>query len=477
LRKAIGALTGALAIASAASAANNVRISQVYGGGGNTSAPYNADFVELYNNSATAVDISGYTLTYASATGTYGGGQFSFPAGTKIGANSYVLVQMSAAGAVGAALRADFYTATAIAMSATEGNVALLTAAQSGTTNTCASLTATLVDKVGYGTTANCYEGTSFAPAPSNTTSVIRKANGATDTDVNSADFYAATPAPRNSLTRSSRLATAGSTPSADGWTEAVTGTASGSVGSSDVSTVSWALAATAGSANGITETRSVSAGAGKTIFIDFDGNSAAAPATGCSTGIEFRSGANVALALKLENGTSFWKVVDSTGTVTSTLAPTTGAIAISVEIRGSGGYVLTANAYTRTGTLASSSTAIDSVRVFNTGIATAVNFNDLTVEDSIISITGAPSPSTTITDNSATGISASLVVSAAQAPTTTKVRDVRSRITVTHPKSGDVSLSVVSPDGTVGYLVNRIVSTGDTSNYNGTYQFADAYQ
>jgi len=476
LRKAIGALTGALAIASAASAANNVRISQVYGGGGNTSAPYNADFVELYNNSATAVDISGYTLTYASATGTYGGGQFSFPAGTKIGANSYVLVQMSAAGAVGAALRADFYTATAIAMSATEGNVALLTAAQSGTTNTCASLTATLVDKVGYGTTANCYEGTSFAPAPSNTTSVIRKANGATDTDVNSADFYAATPAPRNSLTRSSRLATAGSTPSADGWTEAVTGTASGSVGSSDASTVSWALTATAGSANGITETRSVSAGAGKTIFIDFDGNSAAAPATGCSTGIEFRSGANVALALKLENGTSFWKVVDSTGTVTSTLAPTTGAIAISVEVRGSGGYVLTANAYTRTGTLASSSTAIDSVRVFNTGIATAVNFNDVAVADSVVSITAAPG-TTAIPDNNATGTSASIVVSAAQAPTTTKVRDIRASMTVSHTFAGDVSLSVVSPDGTVGYLVNRIVSTNDNSNYSGTYLFADPYQ
>lgn len=464
-----------LAVTSAALGSNAVRISQVYGGGGGTGATYNADFVELYNSGATAVDIGGYALTYASATGTYGAGQFSFPAGTKIGANSYVLVQMNAAGATGAALKADYYTATAIEMNATAGNVALLTAAQSGTTNTCASLTATLVDKVGYGATANCFEGTSFAPAPSATAAVIRKANGATDTDINSTDFYAATPAPRNSLTRVNFLAQPASSPSADGWTQAVTGTASGSVGTSDISTVSWSLTANAGSANSITETRTVSAGAGKTISLDFDGNVAAAPATGCSTGIEFRSGANVALSLKLENGTSFWKVVDGAGTTTSTLAPTAGAIAISLEIRGSGAYVLTANAYSRSGTLASSSTVIDSVRVFNTGINTAVNFNDVAVADSIVTVTAAPG-STTITDNNATGISASLVVSAAQAPTTTKVRDVRARMTVTHPKAGDVSLSVVAPDATVGYLVNRVVATSDNSNYNGVYQFADSY-
>ncbi|MEI6475731.1 MAG: lamin tail domain-containing protein, partial [Planctomycetota bacterium] len=451
-----------LAFTSASFAANSVRISQVYGGGSGTLAPINADFVELYNNSASAIDISGYALSYASATGTYGASQFSFPAGTKIGAYSYFLVQMNAAGTTGAALRADYYTTTAIDMSATVGNIALLSAAQSGTTNACASLAATLVDKVGYGTTANCYEGTSYAPAPSATTSVIRKANGATDTDVNSADFYAAAPSPRNSLTRSSFLAQPSSSPVSDGWTQATAGAgAVGSVGTSDIGTYSWSLVTTAGTANSITETRSISAGGGKTITIDFDGNSAAAPATGCSTGIEFRSGANVALSLKLENGTSFWKVVDSTGTVTSTLAPTAGAMAISLEIRGSGGYVLTANAYTRTGTLASSSTVIDSVRVFNIGIATAVNFNDLAVADSVISITGAPA-STTITDNSATGISASLVVSAAQAPTTTKVRDIRTSMAVTHPKAGDVSLSVVAPDGTVGYLANRIVATSN---------------
>ena len=36
-----------------------VVISQVYGGGGNASAPYNADFVELFNRGGSAVNITG----------------------------------------------------------------------------------------------------------------------------------------------------------------------------------------------------------------------------------------------------------------------------------------------------------------------------------------------------------------------------------------------------------------------------------
>src|SRR5215210_6439317 len=51
----------------------NIVISQVYGGGGNggtTPAPYQSDFIELYNRGATAVDVSTWSVQYASATGT-----------------------------------------------------------------------------------------------------------------------------------------------------------------------------------------------------------------------------------------------------------------------------------------------------------------------------------------------------------------------------------------------------------------------
>ena len=53
----------------AAPAAAAVMISQVYGGGGNSGAPYTHDYVELHNSGALAVSLAGWSLQYASATG------------------------------------------------------------------------------------------------------------------------------------------------------------------------------------------------------------------------------------------------------------------------------------------------------------------------------------------------------------------------------------------------------------------------
>ena len=58
---------------------------------------------------------------------------------------------------------------------------------------------ATILDEVGYGTTANCFEGSGPAPAPSgNTQSALRSGGGCTDANNNAADFTAATANPRN---------------------------------------------------------------------------------------------------------------------------------------------------------------------------------------------------------------------------------------------------------------------------------------
>ena len=48
-----------------------VVISQVYGAGGNTGATYTNDFVELFNRGNSTVTITGYSLQYASSTGTF----------------------------------------------------------------------------------------------------------------------------------------------------------------------------------------------------------------------------------------------------------------------------------------------------------------------------------------------------------------------------------------------------------------------
>src|SRR5687767_8283238 len=47
-----------------------VAISEIYGGGGNSGSTYTHDFIELYNLSADPVDLSGWSVQYASATGT-----------------------------------------------------------------------------------------------------------------------------------------------------------------------------------------------------------------------------------------------------------------------------------------------------------------------------------------------------------------------------------------------------------------------
>jgi uncharacterized protein len=56
-----------------------------------------------------------------------------------------------------------------------------------------------IADLVGYGATANCYEGTGYAPSISSTLSNFRGSNGCDDTDNNNSDFSALPPAPRNS--------------------------------------------------------------------------------------------------------------------------------------------------------------------------------------------------------------------------------------------------------------------------------------
>src|SRR5205807_4418167 len=43
-------------------------ISQIYGGGGNSGSTYKNDFIELYNLSNATVDVSAWSVQYASAT-------------------------------------------------------------------------------------------------------------------------------------------------------------------------------------------------------------------------------------------------------------------------------------------------------------------------------------------------------------------------------------------------------------------------
>jgi predicted extracellular nuclease len=51
-------------------ASPNIVISQVYGGGGNSGATLRNDFIELFNRGTTTINDTGWTVQYASASGT-----------------------------------------------------------------------------------------------------------------------------------------------------------------------------------------------------------------------------------------------------------------------------------------------------------------------------------------------------------------------------------------------------------------------
>ncbi|MGV7841173.1 lamin tail domain-containing protein, partial [Mycobacterium kansasii] len=58
-------------VAEAAPQHDQVVISQVYGGGGNSGASYTHDFIELFNPTGSPVDLTGWKVRYASAAGTF----------------------------------------------------------------------------------------------------------------------------------------------------------------------------------------------------------------------------------------------------------------------------------------------------------------------------------------------------------------------------------------------------------------------
>jgi hypothetical protein len=175
----------------------NLVISQVYAGGGNSGAQYANDFVEIFNRGTTTVNfaITPYSIQYAGPTSSFGSSRLNLTSGTVM-AGRYFLVQLSG-GAIGSPLPAPDATGS-IAMAATAGKVALVAGTTALTGNGC-PLGATVADFVGYGTSADCFEGSNTAPAPSNTTADFRKAGGCTDTNNNTSDFFASAPFPRNS--------------------------------------------------------------------------------------------------------------------------------------------------------------------------------------------------------------------------------------------------------------------------------------
>ncbi len=195
-------------VANSAFAANAVRISQVYGGGGGSTGTYQYDFVELFNSSGVAVNIGGWAVEYGSSTGTSFGSSannyYNIPANTVIQPCHYLLIQLGSAGSGGVAfpVTADLASpTTGPNISATAGKMALVS--QAGANLPCSgnSVGGVYVDVVSWN--GNCFEGAA-APGLNSTQSLVRGNSGMTDTDNNLADFsISLSPLPRNSATAS----------------------------------------------------------------------------------------------------------------------------------------------------------------------------------------------------------------------------------------------------------------------------------
>lgn len=161
-----------------------VVISQIYGGGGNTGATLRQDFIEIFNRGTQAQALDGWTVQYASATGT----TFqSTPLTGTIEQGQYYLIQQAAGAGGTQNLPSPDVTGT-IPMSATAGKVVLRNAGGE------------VADRIGYGAAANEFE-TAPARDLSNTSAAVRARAGCQDTDNNSVDFVVATPTPRNRAT------------------------------------------------------------------------------------------------------------------------------------------------------------------------------------------------------------------------------------------------------------------------------------
>ncbi len=173
---------------------NTIKISQVYGGGGNSGSTFKNDFIELFNPTNSAVDISNWSVQYNSATSTTAWFVSNLcTASCTIQPGHYFLAQQTAGAGGTTSLPAADGAAGTLSLGASSGKIALVsnTTPLTGGCPTDPSI----VDLATYGSGSCAISG----PGLSNTTASVRKGNGCIDTDNDANDFLPLGPIPRNS--------------------------------------------------------------------------------------------------------------------------------------------------------------------------------------------------------------------------------------------------------------------------------------
>ena len=192
------ALVAAAPTAQAVDISSPVVISEVYGGGGNSGAPFTNDFIELYNKGDDAHRPSAWSVQYASADGPTTWSGVTTLTGS-IAPGAFYLVQEASGGSVGDA-PADRPTSPGLStISATAGKVALVKNSTAAISGCGVRLLTARRQRRGLRRlrdAANDFARSAPAPALTNTTSAQRNAT-ASNTGNNAADFTAGAPTPK----------------------------------------------------------------------------------------------------------------------------------------------------------------------------------------------------------------------------------------------------------------------------------------
>ncbi|MBA3243221.1 MAG: lamin tail domain-containing protein [Acidobacteria bacterium] len=220
---AVGLLTAILFIISPlharaqSDARPKVVISQIYSRGGEAGATYRNDYVELFNRGETAIDINQWALQFTSFNGSRSSStmvSFISSRGILVEPGKFVLVQL-AGGANGNLLPSPDFNVPLVNLGENGGQIALVRNNPPVPLGACPDMQNTdIIDYVGYGAAAQCWEGSGAAPAPTITIWAVRNGVGCTDTNNNAADFHAGISDPRNSNTNARVCAGASSTSS-----------------------------------------------------------------------------------------------------------------------------------------------------------------------------------------------------------------------------------------------------------------------
>ncbi|MDO5617990.1 ExeM/NucH family extracellular endonuclease [Kocuria sp.] len=189
----IAAPAGAEPVPEQPALGDHVVINEAYVNGGSANAPYTHKFVELYNPTDTAVDLTGWSLQYRSATGTGPSNNVVQLTGT-IEPGEFYLVAGGSNGTAGQPLpQADLDAGSRLNPAGTRGTFVLSDAA-TALALPAGSVTGTdgVVDLLGYGTTNTFEAAAAPAPTANNDPRSLNRTDSV-DTDNNSVDFTLST--------------------------------------------------------------------------------------------------------------------------------------------------------------------------------------------------------------------------------------------------------------------------------------------